>query len=273
MLADRQSDQADGLRRMFAGDRLRVVHLVAGCAGVGRLTVAVNLGVALAKAGRQTLLIDVIENRQRQTALDYFALSSRTRQAAPSVASVTGPDGLGILALDAASAQSPMRAAHIAGLCPGLCYALVTDSSTRCGRWLPVEDERREFIVVLSRASASITDAYALIKRISAAGVCRRFHVLINRAASDAEAALIFRNMSAVARGYLDVELELLGFVPADPALETAAAQHASLLDTAPEAPAAKAFKRLADKITAWSQPAPIRDIAQRERVRAAGAA
>jgi flagellar biosynthesis protein FlhG len=274
MSADRHNDQADGLRRMFSPERLlRVIHVIAGCAGVGRLTVAVNLGLALAKAGRETLLIDVIENRQRQTALDRLALKPSARQAASGLSSVTGPHGLEILALDAAATQSPMRAAQIAGCSPGLSFALVTDSSTRCGRWLPIEDDRREFIVVLSRATPSITDAYALIKRLSAAGVCRRFHVLINRVASGAEAALIFRNMSAVARGYLDVELELLGFIPADPAHALAAAQHASLIDAAPEAPAAKAFIRLAHRIAALSQLAPLRDIAPRGRARAVGAA
>jgi Mrp family chromosome partitioning ATPase len=50
MLAERHDDQAEGLRRMFAVERLAVVHVVAGCAGVGRTTVAVQLGVALAKA-------------------------------------------------------------------------------------------------------------------------------------------------------------------------------------------------------------------------------
>ena len=273
MLADRQNDQADGLRRMFRAEGLRVIHVIAGSAGVGRLTVAVNLAIALANSGRATLLIDVIENRQRQTALDYLALTPRTPQAGATRASITGPHGLGVLALDAASAQSPMRAAQIAGHCPGLCYALVTDSSTRCGRWLPIEDERREFVVVLSRSTSSITDAYALIKRMSAAGVCRRFHVLINRVGSDAEAALIFRNMSAVARGYLDVELQWLGFVPADAALERAAAEHVSLVDATPEAPAAKAFKRLAHKLDTWPQVAPLRDISHRHRTRAVDAA
>ena len=272
-MAERPNDQADGLRRMFAAERLRVIHVVAGCAGVGRLTVAVNLGVALAKAGRETLLIDVIENWQRQTALDYLALGARTRQAAFGPSSVSGPHGLGILALDGASSQSPMRAAQIASHSPALTFALVTDSSTRCGRWLPVEDERREFVVVLSRATASITDAYALIKRMTAAGVCRRFHVLINRVGSGAEAALIFRNMSAVARGYLDVELDLLGFIPSDPAFEPAAAEHASVLDVAPQAPAAKAFVRLAQRLATWSQLAPLADVVQRDRPRAVGAA
>src|SRR5262245_11221979 len=113
MLADRRNDQADGLRRLFAAEPLRVIHVVAGCAGVGRLTVAINLGIALAGAGREALLIDVIENRQRRTALDRLALDSRRRQDGSSLCA-TGPHGLGMLALDAASAQGPQRAAQVA---------------------------------------------------------------------------------------------------------------------------------------------------------------
>ena len=251
---------------MFAAERLRIIHVVAGSAGVGRLTVAVNLGVALARAGRETLLIDVVENRGRRTALDYLGLGPRIRQDASSA--MNGPHGLGVLALDHAASQAPMRAAQAAARRTALTYALITDSSTRCARWLPIEDQCREFVVVLSRAAASITDAYALVKRMSAAGVCRRFHVLINRAASEAEAALIFRNMSHAARGYLDVELEPLGFIPSDPALGKSTEQMRSVVEAAPAAPSAMAFVRLAHKITAWSLTREVVD-----RARAVGAA
>jgi len=266
-LVDRQNDQADGLRRMFAAERLRVIHVITGSAGVGRLTVAVNLGAALAKAGRETLLIDVIENRRRPTALDYLGVRPVTRDEAARASS--GPHGLGILTFDPASTHAPASAVQIAARRPALAYALITDSSTRCNRWLSVEDECREFVVVLSRAAASITDAYALVKRMSAAGVCRRFHVLINRVASPAEAALIFRNMSRAARGYLDVDLELLGYVPADAALEQATQQRRSVLDTASAGPAATAFARLAHRIAAW--PLLLRSTA--DHARAVGAA
>ena len=271
MSADRANDQADGLRRMFSAERLRVIHVVAGCPGDGRGTVAVNLGIALARAGRETLLIDVVENRQRRTALDYLPRDSRRHRDAGSV-SVAGPHGLAILSLDAAAAQAPARAAQVARQHPSLHYALITDSTTRCGRWLPIEDARRDLIVVLTRGASSITDAYALVKRMNAAGVSRRFHILINRAGSEAEAAMIFRNMSGVARGYLDVDLDLLGFIPADPQLEQAAARWQSLLDAAPDAPAAKAFVRLANRIAAWSL-APTLDRARRDVSHALGAA
>ena len=270
MLAERHNDQAAGLRRMFGCERLRVIHIVAGCAGVGRTTVAVNLGVALAMAGRETLLIDVVEDRGRDTVLERLRFNPQRRSAENTASIVTGPHGLRVLAVDGAAAQVDLNAGQIGR---SLAYALVTDSSTRCTGWLPVDERSREFVVVLGRAPATITRAYALIKRMTAAGLCRRFHVLINRVASDTEAALIFRNMSQVARGYLDVDLRLLGFVPADPMLEHAAVERSSLLDAAPAAPAATAFLRLADRIAAWPRHASERDDAPQDFARAVGAA
>lgn len=269
MLVDRHNDQADGLRRMFSAERLRVIHVIAGCHGVGRSTVAAHLGVALAKAGRETLLVDVVEEGQPSKTLRHLALNMHTTSASM----ITGPQGLGVVTLARSSRQSPMRAAQIAASRTSLAYAIVTDCSTRCTQWLPIEAQRQEFIVVLSRGPASITAAYALIKRMTVAGVCRSFHVLINRAGCDAEAALIFRNMSRVARGYLDVDLGLLGFVPSDPALDESVAQGRCLLDACPESPAATAFDRLVGKVTAWPHSPIIPAPAYRDRARIAGAA
>jgi flagellar biosynthesis protein FlhG len=274
-LTETRNDQADGLRRMFSEDRLRVVHVVAGCAGVGRLSVALNLGVALAKAGRDTMLIDVRDDRARSSALDYLGLEARAQVGASRILSsiVPGPHGLAVLPLTGEAHQAPMRRAEIAGYCASFAYAIVTDTSTLGLRLLPIEQQRSEVIVVLSRAAASITEAYALIKRMSATGACRRFHVLVNRVGSESEAMLIFRNMARVARGYLDVELELLGFVPADAAIEQAAQLGRSLLDTWPQAASALAFKRLADRIGGWALPRAATHSEEPTYARAVGAA
>jgi len=58
--------------------------------------------------------------------------------------------------------------------------------------------------------------------------------------------------MARVARGYLDVRLDLLGFIPADPAIERAAERGRSIIDCVPAAPATGAFRRLADDLGGW---------------------
>jgi flagellar biosynthesis protein FlhG len=242
---------------MFSTDRLRVMQVVAGRAGVGRLSVAVNLGVALAQAGRDTLLMDVVEDGEQARALDVLGLKPRIHGLGQSIlaAAVPGPHGLAVLPLGLQARRSPARVAEIAGYCAALEFALVTGSSALSAQLLPIERPRREVIVVLSSAATSITEAYALIKRMSSAEVCRRFHVLVNRVGSEAEALLIYRNMARVAQGYLDVELDFMGFIPADTAIESARVQGRSLLDGWPNSAAAAAFKKLVHAIARWSLP------------------
>ena len=69
------------------------------------------------------------------------------------------------------------------------------------------------------------------------------------------EARLIYRNMAGVAHGYLDVRLQLCGFVPSDQALARAAEIGRSVLDTEPDAPATHAFRRLAECVLARRTP------------------
>lgn len=259
-MADATCDQADGLRRMFSAGRRRVIHVAAGCAGVGRTTTAVNLGVALASTGRDTLLIDCIDHGASGRALAYLGLEPRCAADSASIVSsiVAGPEGLSVLPLDTASLadNEPGARAALLDYTASLDFVLVSSRSTLPLDLLPTDSEQRDVVVVLSRAAASITEAYALVKRLSATGIRRRLQVLVNRVASDVEAALIFRNMADVAQGYLDVQLELLGHVPADDGLARAARAGKSVMWIAPKSVAARSFRRLADDIAGWTMTA-----------------
>ena len=261
MLLDRGIDQAHGLRRMFAPGRPRVIQIVAGREGVGRTTVAVNLAVALAQAGRDTLLVEAARNPSEARALDYLGLVAQDAWAVAPMRpiEVAATQGLAVWPLDLAQRGRELEPTAIPPRLTGrtrLPDCVLVNSA--CGRSLvwTGEHESHEVMIVLSRAAASITDAYALIKRMSVQGLQTRFHVLVNRAASEEEARLIYRNMAAVAQGYLDIQLELCGFVPADEALARAAAHGVSVLDTEPDAPATRAFRRLAEFVTKAGRPA-----------------
>jgi flagellar biosynthesis protein FlhG len=255
-LLDRAIDQAHGLRRMFAPGRPRVIQIVAGREGVGRTSVAVNLAVALARMGRDTLLIEAARQREDARALDYLGLDSSRAWAQSPVRPLerAATQGLAVWPLDLTQrARDAGCAIPIPDRLPGRMRrpdCVLVNSA--CGRSLvwTGEHESHDVLIVLSRAPASITGAYALVKRMSVQGIEKRFHVLVNRVASEDEARLIYRNLASVAQGYLDIQLELSGFVPADEALARAAAQGTSVLDIEPEAPATRAFRRLAEAVT-----------------------
>jgi flagellar biosynthesis protein FlhG len=262
MLLERAIDQAHGLRRMFAPGRPRVLQIVSGREGVGRTSVAVNLAVALAQAGRDTLLVEAARCRDEARALDYLGLDAAMAWAAAPNQSlaICATEGLAVWPLDLArGGGGAAPAVPIPARLPGrtrLPDCVLVNSA--CGRSLvwTGEHESNDVLIVLSRAPASITGAYALVKRMSVQGMQTRFQVLVNRVACEDEARLIYRNLASVAQGYLDVRLELCGFVPADGALARAAARGRSVLDEEPDAPATRAFRRLAEEVTRGSRRA-----------------
>lgn len=58
MRPDSSLDQAEGLRRLLVGNQMRVVTVAAGKAGIGRTSVTVNLAAALARSGKDVLVLD-----------------------------------------------------------------------------------------------------------------------------------------------------------------------------------------------------------------------
>lgn len=249
-MLDRGVDQAQGLRRMFAPGRPRVIQIVAGSGGVGRTAVAVNLAVALARMGRDTLLVEAANRVSEARALGCLGLDITATSRAGGALEAPGVDGLAVwpLALER-YAGSAEPVVPIPARLPGRTrlpdWLLINSASGRSLLWTG-EQQAHEVLVVLSRAPASITDAYALVKRMSMRALQSRFNVVVNRVVSEAEARLVFRNLASVAHGYLDVRLQYSGFVPADAALARACAEGCNVLDLEPDAPATRAFRRLA---------------------------
>jgi flagellar biosynthesis protein FlhG len=106
--------------------------------------------------------------------------------------------------------------------------------------------------VVVSNEPASITDAYALIKVLSRDHGLRRFHVLPNMVADAREGQILFQRLSAVAERYLEVQLDLAGIIPLDPAMRSAVRAQQCIFDRYPGSAAAQAFRTLAHTVRAW---------------------
>jgi flagellar biosynthesis protein FlhG len=258
MLVERRRDQADGLRRMFAGERLRVIDIVAGRGGVGCLSVSINLAAALARLNRDTLLVDAAGDDAPARVFSYLGLepqASVADEARFAAGVVAGPYGLAVAALNPRIGLAPARRAQFMRFCAPLEFVLLSGSLSPLADSLGFEHDRREVIVVLSPAATSITEAYALIKRLSAATGQRHFRVLVNQAHDGAQAMRIYRNMARVAHGFLDVQLDYFGFVPFDAALVRAHSQGRCLFALRVQSPAATALMNLARDIAAWPSP------------------
>ncbi len=100
--------------------------------------------------------------------------------------------------------------------------------------------------------TASITDAYALIKLLSREHGVERFHIIANMGRSIQEGRELFDKISLVCDRFLDVTLNFMGIVPFDEDLRRAVKKQRSVVEFLPRSKSATAFQHLAKKIDYW---------------------
>lgn len=104
-------------------------------------------------------------------------------------------------------------------------------------------------IVVVTPEPTSLTDAYALMKIMSASHGIRDFFVLVNQAGSMEEENLAFSRIMAACDRFLGFRPLRLGAIRLDNAMPQAVLHQTPLLDHAPHSGAAEDFRVLAARL------------------------
>lgn len=266
-MADFRVDQAAGLRRLLGTAGLQVITFVAGCEGVGRSVTIANLGVALARLGREVLIID--EHSSSDDISASFGMAAthdllNVVQRESSLAQVLLRPMAGLSILPAAKAarklgrmslpQQQTLVDAMSGLERSIDVILVDASMAHPNGFSPFGLVSQETVVVLSGSGASITEAYSLIKKVSQAFSRRHFRILVNKVRSLTDARSIYENIAQVATQRGIATLDYAGAIPLDESLRLAAQLCRPVLFQAPESPAASAFRDLAADLQYWQQ-------------------
>jgi flagellar biosynthesis protein FlhG len=268
MLASFDFDQAEGLRRMLAGPKPRIVTFLSATPQDDKGAMLVNLGASLAQSGNDVLIVDACERdygvAQRlgvdrgpgllQVARQECALN-QVIHAVPQGFSVVKMNGAG----PASSADEKRRLAKAFDVLvkQSAGSIVIVDGELGMDDGFPVPImASSEIVVQVSTGATSITNAYALVKRLSQTLGRRPFGILVT-GATEAEAKVVYDNMSSAATRYLAVTLSSMGSVPADEYLQRAARLGRAVVDAFPLAGASVAFRRLAGRFaTGMSQAA-----------------
>jgi flagellar biosynthesis protein FlhG len=256
-LASFDFDQAEGLRRMLAGPKPRIVTFLSATPEDDKGAMLVNLGASLARSGNDVMIVDACEHDYgvaRRLGVDRGPglLQVARQECALNQVVHPVPQGFAVASMGGAgrSADDARRLAKTFDV-------LVKQSS---GSIVMVDGEfspegafpvpimaNSEIVVQVSTSAASITNAYALIKRLSLHLGRRPFGILVT-GATEAEAKVVYDNMSSAATRYLAVTLSSMGSVPADEYLHRAARLGRAVVDAFPLAGASVAFRRLAGR-------------------------
>lgn len=268
-MANFTSDQAEGLRRLLAGPKPRIVSLVSSLGSVEKSATLMNLATSLSKAGSNVLLLDACSPSNGLAQRLGFARAATLTQVArqeralnEAVQMTTLGFGVATLARECLSgtlndAAEARRLANAVGVLASQNDIMLIDAELDADGGFPLPAmQRGEIVVQVANSGSSITSAYAIIKRLNARLGRRSFGVLVS-GASEAEARLVFENMAQAASRYLAVPLCSMGWVPADADLGRASRLGRPVVDAFPMALASVAFRRLASRFVDADATAP----------------
>jgi flagellar biosynthesis protein FlhG len=271
-VAERYADQAAGLRRLFARECLRVVSFASGSPGAGKSLLVANLAACLAWEGKSVLVFD--ENAGRRNIASCFGAKAcyaarydlshvidRKKPIADVLLNVA--PGIQVLpAADAVKHLGTLDESQGMALLEGLCaleerpdVILVDTSRDHPLGFSPLGLAAHDTVIVLTPMPASITDAYALIKKVSIGYDMRNYRVLVNGVRGVDEGRAVFGNIAQVAHKKRFARLEFAGSIPLDEHMSRAVALHRPACALYPESPAAKACRALAGDLLNWRLP------------------
>jgi len=259
-LASFDFDQAEGLRRMLAGPKPRVVTFLSATPGDDKAAMLVNLGASLAQAGNDVMIVDACQRefgvaRHLEMERHVSLMQVARQECALNQVVQQAPQGfqVALLARDGVvprtgSVELRRLAKAFEVLVKGQSGIVIVDGElNREGGFAVPMLADSEIVVQVSNSATSITNAYALIKRLAQEFGRRPFGILVT-GATEAEAKLVYDNMASAASRYLAVTLSSMGSVPADEYLHRAARLGRTVVDAFPLAGASVAFRRLAGR-------------------------
>jgi flagellar biosynthesis protein FlhG len=244
------------------GDRLpRIIAITSGKGGVGKSSIAVNLGITLARYGRRVCILDADTGLANVNIL----LGLRPGKSLEHVLSgecpiediiMEGPHGLRVIPGASGISEcvnlDPTRQRRLvnelARIEKDFDYLLLDTAAGISETTLDFLSAAQQVLLVITPEPTSLTDAFSLLK------LALRRHpvecqVVVNMVVNFNEARSVFQRFEGAIRKYLDVDVNFLGFIQRDESMRSAVTlQHPVALF--PEGdPSGRPFQRLADAL------------------------
>lgn len=240
----------------------RVIAVTSGKGGVGKTNLSVNLSVALAQAGKRTMLVDgdlglananiLLGMAAPTTIADVIArernVDEVVQRGPAGLFFVPGHSGRGV---DPGLRESDRRRLGSAFRpFAGAIDHLILDTASGIGaRALELVAESDRVLLVLSGEPTAFMDAYALVKVLTLDHGCTAISVVANMVADDAAGRTLFRHFHGVVRQFMETDLFYLGAIPRDEHVREAVFAKRPCLEAFPQCRASMGFRRVAEAL------------------------
>jgi flagellar biosynthesis protein FlhG len=259
-LVSEMSVGPEGARASVRPVRLaRAIAVSSGKGGVGKTNLAVNLAAAFAAQGKRVALLDAdlgLANADvlcgltpRATLEDVLTGDATIDEVAVSAPGgfrlIPGASGVSRLA-DMGQLQRRSVLEQLVQLERSV-DVLIVDTGAGIGtNSMAFAAAAHTVLVATTPEPTAIADAYGAIKTLVARGVREGILLVVNMAMNPDEGKLVHARMDRVCRAFLNVRIAYGGSVPYDQAVPKAVRRREPLLIGAPDAPASRAIRRVA---------------------------
>jgi flagellar biosynthesis protein FlhG len=241
----------------------RVIAVTSGKGGVGKTNISVNFALAMASRGKKVLLFDAdmgLANVDVMLGIvPHFNLAHvLTGQKTLAEIITDGPNGIRLVASgsggvrELADLNDEQRNKFLNALLALQSQSDLILIDTGAGlhrNVLAFVLAAEEVVIVTTAEPTSLMDAYGMIKILYREKKNPVINVIVNMASNQAEADEAGRKLTILARRFLNLEIDYLGFVPRDPAMIRAVKEQKPVMLSAPNSLAAISINRLAETI------------------------
>ncbi|SDW27213.1 MinD/ParA family protein [Paenibacillus sp. CF384] len=262
------TDQAEALRNLVRnqeqkdeGRTTRVITVTSGKGGVGKSNFSLNFSLALQRIGQKVLIfdadigmanIDVLMGVSSPYNLYHLLKQEKTiweiiQEGPQGVHFIAGGSGFKDL-LDLSEAQLDYFAEQINKLHGQYDFILFDTGAGLSKETVKFITAAQETIVVTTPEPTSITDAYALIKMVTAMEHDVQFKLIVNRAIDTKEGNATADKIGLVAKRFLNIELPVLGILPDDPNVTKAVKKQVPFSMAYPSTEASKSILEIAKR-------------------------
>lgn len=266
-------DQAQQMRnviklhnQMKNQNTARVVTVTSGKGGVGKSSIAVNLAIQLRKAGKKVIIFDAdfgLANVEVMFgAIPQFNLSDLIFKDKNIREIITpGPmdigfisGGSGIIGLNNLYHDQIEKLVNAINELNELADFIIIDTGAGIAdSVLEFVMASPEVILVSTPEPSSLTDAYSLLKALhnnkDFTAEQTNINVVSNRVLSPEEGKAVFDKLNSVVSQFLHGNLNYLGMIPMDNALEKAVRQQQTVSLLEPNSKSARAFTVIAENL------------------------
>jgi flagellar biosynthesis protein FlhG len=272
-------DQAERLRQLVPSERTesqtatRVMTITSGKGGVGKSNFSLNYALGLSAAGKKVVILDadvgfanievLMGKSPRLTLADLVNRKATiwdVLELGPmGIHFISGGSGLQDL-LSLKQEQMSFLVNQLEEL-QGFADYLIIDTGAGFNegtlRFILASDD---VVVVTTPEPTAITDAYALIKLVAKQSANRMIQLVINRSTSLTEGKQAAEKLVLVAKKFLNVDVQVLGFLLDDPMVTQAVKEQVPFFMRYPDTSATRCIEQLVQKQLKMEHGTPIHE-------------